>query len=243
MCISENLSKQRIADLKKRIRYSSFSLYAWDVVVGRNDLREPYVHHPTRERRRTMTAGKERLWKRLSNIQNVASQKKLFLKSVVACHTVRTFLLQPLFVVCTYCVVWRLCNKYENLSIAFPREKEQSFLWYDWKAPSFCLLTYKATSSIDPNRTVFYVKGNPSSYFSFQSNWPRFVLPFLLKVQLERWMAPLFSKRANVYSSILVVHFLRLLENSASTLGALAVTVILERQLVEVNATIKLVFG
>ena len=53
-------------------------------------------------------------------------------------------------------------------------------------------------------------------------------------------MAPLFSKRANVYSSILVVHFLRLLENSASTLGALVVTVILERQLVEVNTTIKL---
>ena len=173
----------------------------------------------------------------------IKHSKCCFTKKIVSqkCSSVpyRTFLQQPLFVLCTYYVVQRLCNKYENLSIAFPREKEQSFLWYDWKAPSFCLLTYKATSSIDPNRTMFNVKGNPSSYFSFQSNWPRFVLPFLLKVQLERWMAPLFSKRANVYSSILVVHFLRLLENSASTLGALAVTVILERQLVEVNATIK----
>ena len=193
----------------------------------------------------------EELWRRGEREtmeEAIKHSKCCFTKKIVSqkCTSVpyRPYLpSSSLFVVCTYCVVWRLCNKYENLSIAFPREKEQSFLWYDWKAPSFCLRTYKATISIDPNRAIFYVKGNPSSYFSFQSNWPRFVLPFLLKVQLERWMAPLFSKRANVYSSILVVHFLRLLENSASTLGALAVTVILERQLVEVNATIKLVFG
>ena len=82
LCAFQTMPKQRIADLKKEFGIQALvCMHEMWLLVETTLGSHMYTIHPPRERRTKNYDGeRERLWKRLSNIQNVASQKNCFSK-------------------------------------------------------------------------------------------------------------------------------------------------------------------